>query len=258
MPLVEAKCPNCGAPLRGDSSSKRWKCEHCGNEFFAEAAISFFNTVNHIHADTVNIYQQGETAEAPKADDRYVISDAEIYKNELSDLDRAMGKRCVRVTVRGTEKEAHGDMLVYHFPIDCLVTELVFEEGVVSITGHWGSDLLKYLQFPKSLMKVEAYAFHYCKSLEKVYAFPELLESAYYSNDAFIGTPFEGTMKSAKGRAEYEANQKRLAEERAQAAQREAWKAAGRCWMCGGRLKKDKYNNTYATCVKCGQRQYLN
>ena len=33
MPLVDAKCTNCGAPLKIDNSKDAAICEHCGSAF---------------------------------------------------------------------------------------------------------------------------------------------------------------------------------------------------------------------------------
>ncbi len=254
MGLVNGKCPNCGGILQTDPSHDAAVCPYCDTPFIVEKAINEYNIVNHntIHAQTVNIYQQGDVAES-KEENRFIISDPEIYKDELSDLDRAMGRRCARMTVRGTQKSADGIMLSGVLG-EYVITELVFEEGVVWITGRWGwGKTLKYLSLPKSLMQIESEAFANNTALEKVLCFPELLEKPGYSDDAFSGTPFEGSMKSAKGRAEYEARQRKISEESARKAQQEAWRAAGRCWKCGGRLKKDKLLKEYYRCVKCGQ-----
>ena len=56
MPLVQAKCTNCGANLEIDNTKDATICPYCGTAFVVERAINNYNTTNHIHADTVNIY----------------------------------------------------------------------------------------------------------------------------------------------------------------------------------------------------------
>jgi tetratricopeptide (TPR) repeat protein len=59
MPLVAAKCTECGAAVKVDAEKKAAVCESCGNAFIIEDAINNFNTqyftTNEIQADTVNI-----------------------------------------------------------------------------------------------------------------------------------------------------------------------------------------------------------
>ena len=58
MPLVEAKCTNCGAVLKVDSSKEAAICEFCGSAYIVEKAIHNYSITNNnvIYADTVNIY----------------------------------------------------------------------------------------------------------------------------------------------------------------------------------------------------------
>lgn len=58
MPLVDAKCTNCGAPLRIDNTKDAAICQYCDSAFIVEKAINNYNITNNntIHADVVNIY----------------------------------------------------------------------------------------------------------------------------------------------------------------------------------------------------------
>jgi len=58
MPLVDAKCTNCGATLVVDSAKDAAICNFCGSAFIVEKAINNYNVVNHnyINADVVNVY----------------------------------------------------------------------------------------------------------------------------------------------------------------------------------------------------------
>lgn len=63
MPLVPAKCPECGGNVVVDSEKDAWICDFCKTAFIVEKAINNFNTVNNvtnyvtnnIKADTVNL-----------------------------------------------------------------------------------------------------------------------------------------------------------------------------------------------------------
>ena len=56
MPLVQAKCTNCGANLEVDSKKDAAICEYCGVAFIVEKAINHYNIANaQIRADVVNV-----------------------------------------------------------------------------------------------------------------------------------------------------------------------------------------------------------
>ena len=62
MPLVNAKCTNCGAPLQVDNSHEAAVCQYCGSAFIVEKAIQNFNYhfTNNITAQNVIIAGKGE------------------------------------------------------------------------------------------------------------------------------------------------------------------------------------------------------
>lgn len=60
MPLVPAKCTQCGSNLEIDSSKEAAICPFCNTPFITEKAINHYNTTNvtnieNLHADVVNI-----------------------------------------------------------------------------------------------------------------------------------------------------------------------------------------------------------
>ena len=63
MPLVPAKCPECGGNINIDPDKKAAVCEFCKQPFIVEEAINNFNTTynitnhNDIKADVVNVYE---------------------------------------------------------------------------------------------------------------------------------------------------------------------------------------------------------
>ncbi len=56
MPLINAKCTNCGSNLQVDNTKDAWICDYCGSPFIVEKAINNYNTTNNIQANVVNIY----------------------------------------------------------------------------------------------------------------------------------------------------------------------------------------------------------
>lgn len=60
MPLVNAKCTNCGANLEVDNTKDAANCPYCGAAYIVEKAINNYNitnnTTNNISADVVNVY----------------------------------------------------------------------------------------------------------------------------------------------------------------------------------------------------------
>ena len=46
MSLVDAKCTNCGSPLKVDNKQEAAVCEFCGSAFIVEKAINNYNTYN--------------------------------------------------------------------------------------------------------------------------------------------------------------------------------------------------------------------
>lgn len=56
MPLVQAKCTNCGANLEINNTLDAAVCPYCNTAFIVEKAVNNYNTTNHINAGVVNVY----------------------------------------------------------------------------------------------------------------------------------------------------------------------------------------------------------
>lgn len=64
MPLVMAKCTNCGGVLEIDSSKDAAICTYCGTPFISEKAVNnYTNNIEHLHADTV-VLSNGQSIES--------------------------------------------------------------------------------------------------------------------------------------------------------------------------------------------------
>ncbi|MBQ7144257.1 MAG: leucine-rich repeat protein [Oscillospiraceae bacterium] len=56
MPIVFAKCTNCGANLEVENTKDAAICPYCGTPYIVEKAINNYNVTNHINAETVNVF----------------------------------------------------------------------------------------------------------------------------------------------------------------------------------------------------------
>lgn len=77
MPLVKAKCTQCGADLTVDDSKEAWLCQHCNTPFIVEKAINNYNTYVTNNFAGANVTIQG-------ADPDTLFKRAKLY---LSDGD---------------------------------------------------------------------------------------------------------------------------------------------------------------------------
>ncbi len=62
MPLVNAKCTNCGGTLSVDASKEAAICDFCGSPYIVEKAIQNYNyhITNNISAQNIIISGKGE------------------------------------------------------------------------------------------------------------------------------------------------------------------------------------------------------
>lgn len=84
MPLVNAKCTNCGADLNVDRNKEAAVCEFCGSAFIVEKAINNYYTTNNINANVVNIYNQKSNNTNPD----FIIESGKLlkYKGEAQEV----------------------------------------------------------------------------------------------------------------------------------------------------------------------------
>lgn len=74
MPLVNAKCTNCGANLNIDNSKEAAICDHCGSAFIVEKAIQNYNITNNnnVYANVVNLYNYNDNNDNKKSIEQYI------------------------------------------------------------------------------------------------------------------------------------------------------------------------------------------
>jgi len=96
MPLVPAKCPECGGNINIDPEKKAAVCEFCKQPFVVEDAINNFNTTynitnnNEIKADVVNVFDASSNvsnliSRAKEYIDNVFYEKAEEYLNKALD-----------------------------------------------------------------------------------------------------------------------------------------------------------------------------
>ena len=63
MPLVSARCTQCGANITVDNTKDAAVCEFCGTAFITEKAISNFNITNNVNISNATINVSGASVE---------------------------------------------------------------------------------------------------------------------------------------------------------------------------------------------------
>ena len=173
MPLVPAKCTNCGAVLNIDDSRESFICRYCGSPFIVEKAISNYNTTNNvtnnIHAQVVNMY--GDTF-----DDYEIVggrlvkyrgksTSASIPGTVIAIADDAFKESAIEsVVIPGSVKLANG----FH---DCdFLTSVSIEDGVREIGAYafYNCKNLTTIIIPSSVKKISDKAFYECEALQHV------------------------------------------------------------------------------------------
>ena len=154
MPLVQAKCTNCGANLEIDNTKDAAICPYCGTAFIVEKAINNYNTTNQIHAGTVNIYG-GNSAD-------FVIRGGVLEKYNGA---------ATEVVIPNSVKIIGGENCVSGAFRGCIgITSVVLPDSVQEIGdfSFKGCTGLKSVVIPNSVQKIGSHAFEDCSSLISV------------------------------------------------------------------------------------------
>ena len=154
MPLVQAKCTNCGANLEIDNTKDAAICPYCGTAFIVEKAINNYNTTNQIHAGTVNIYG-GNSAD-------FVIRGGVVVKYNGAATEVVIPNN---VKIIGGEDWYSGAFAGCAGIISVMLPDSLQEIGDSAFRGCSG---LTTVLIPNSVQKIGRWAFEGCNALASV------------------------------------------------------------------------------------------
>ena len=172
MPLVAAKCTECGANIEIDDTKEAGICKYCGTAFITEKAISNYNITNNISAQTVNIIGVSATNDFETKGQRLIV-----YKGtaEIVEVPSYIDTICY-----GAFKDNNyikkiiltNEILIEDNAFSrCInLSEVVFSnKGVIIHNGAFcDCTSLKEIRFPEGTPYIMAQVFSGCSSLECV------------------------------------------------------------------------------------------
>ncbi len=142
MPLVPAKCPDCGGLVEVDNEKRAGLCQHCGNPFVVEDAIQTFNTYYNI---TNNYNTTNVTNNNTSIGEGAVVN---IYEDKTKDF----------VIEGGVLKKYQGESV-----------DVVIPDTVVEIAGECFKGLkIKSVIIPNSVTNIGISSFELCKNLSSI------------------------------------------------------------------------------------------
>ena len=182
MPLVNAKCTNCGATLTVDEDKEAAVCQYCNSAFIVEKAINNYNITNNINANV----DKGSSADVIIPNDVFLIGRNSFTKSTIKSVTFHKGNLSIEESKISDSIEAafYGcsnlESLIIpgsikEIPDLCFnncsnLKKLVIEEGVESIgvMSFSSCENLKTISLPDSLLQIGNNAFSSCTSLEKI------------------------------------------------------------------------------------------
>jgi DNA-directed RNA polymerase subunit RPC12/RpoP len=206
MPLVNAKCTNCGATLTVDNDKETAICQYCNSAFIVEKAINNYKITNNINASVVNIYgsntdnnrdfvieagklisYKGSSADVVIPDEVFLIGRNAFTKSTIRSITFHKGKLEIeesKIISTGTEAAFYGcpNLVTLVIPGNikkipdlCFahcenLKTLVVEEGVetIGVMAFSMCENLKTVSLPKSLSEIGNHAFSSCSSFESI------------------------------------------------------------------------------------------
>lgn len=127
MPLMPAKCPECGGLVEVNSENRAGLCQHCGQPFVVEDAINTFNN----YFNVTNIYNTTNQTSHNYSDGTTV----NVYEDTNKDF----------VIEAGILKEYHGESV-----------DVIIPDTVLEISSKCFEEMnLSSIKFPKSLKHLD-------------------------------------------------------------------------------------------------------
>ena len=196
MPLVNAKCTNCGGSLQVNSEEDAMVCPYCGSAFVVEKAIHNYNInvvhQNTIQANTVNIYTKendfeiragvlikyhGEATEVVVPENVFSIG-GEAFAN-CTYLEKVILPSKLKMIELPNPNASEENRTGAFY--NCLsLKEIKFPDTLTHIEDNAFAycESLKEVRLPSSLKEIGNAAFLCCKSLKSIH-FPESIERIY-------------------------------------------------------------------------------
>lgn len=180
MPILRAKCTNCGAVQKVDDAKYMERCPECKASFVVSKAINFYNaaSAHTLHYEPENAPQRETRDVSPSAD--FVIQDGTLIKYAGSGPD-AIIPDGVNVIGTGAFRDCVGLVTVvippgvrriedYAFANCVRLTGGAIGRGVTSIgkRAFSGCTSLKGFVIPDSVTRIGDYAFAGCTSLVSI------------------------------------------------------------------------------------------
>jgi len=165
MPLVAAKCTQCGVNLQVDSTKDAVMCEFCGTPFITEKAINRYNTVNNINAQTVNVFGNIPTD--------FIIRAGTLEKYNGAATDVIIPDNIVRIGTKAF--------------FDCVgLKSVIIPDSVTTINEYAFCNCigLTSITIPNSVTYIEDYSFKGCSNLSHIILPNSVIEIGNY---AFLG-----------------------------------------------------------------------
>lgn len=194
MPLMPAKCPECGGLVEVNSENKAGICQFCGQPFVIEDAINTFNN----YFNVTNIYNTTNQTTHNYGDGATV----NVYEDKNKDF----------VIEAGVLKKYHGteDIIVIPDSVK-IIDEKCFENmAIVDVVLHnniqeirdlafSNCNKLKKLIIPKSITQFGRACFYNCENLEEVVFYGNINGLEYlYDGDGY-GYTYASSISNFKG-----------------------------------------------------------
>lgn len=236
MPLVQAKCTNCGANLEINNTLDAAVCPYCNAAFIVGKAINNYNTTNHINAGVVNVYggnsvdfvirggvlekYNGAATEVVIPNSVKIIGNQAFYNCkgitsvDIPDSVQEIGlwafyecKALPHITIPDSVQKIGQSA----FEGCTALAAVVIPDSVKEIRSKAFAECISLtaIVIPASVQRIGIEAFYNCKSLRTV----EFKGNPQCYSDAFSGTPYQEA-KEREARRQWEAKRRQEAEQK--------------------------------------------